>query len=232
MGPVDHRRGGSAKGPWWRLYKGALPICQRAAKLGAMADILLLDAMGVLYQSGDDVAELLIPFVYRHGRPGLSAETIEQEYVAASLGDMDTTTFWRRLGVDPALEDDYLAAHRLIEGTRETLPLLRRRFQRIACLSNDIADWSVKLRRRFGLEDWIDPWFISGDLGLRKPSAEIYSLVLERLRSKPQDVVFVDDRPRNLDTAKALGLQTALLDLRGEMPDHSHRNLRRLAGLL
>ena len=90
----------------------------------------------------------------------------------------------------------------------------------------------MKLRRRFGLEDWIDPWFISGDLGLRKPSAEIYSLVLERLRSKPQDVVFVDDRPRNLDTAKALGLQTALLDLRGKMPDHSHRNLRRLAGLL
>ena len=28
-----------------------------------MADILILDAMGVLYEAGDDVAELLVPFV-------------------------------------------------------------------------------------------------------------------------------------------------------------------------
>src|SRR6266404_1153837 len=33
MGPVDHRRGGSAKGPGWRLYKAADPACKGLARL-------------------------------------------------------------------------------------------------------------------------------------------------------------------------------------------------------
>ena len=197
-----------------------------------MAEVLMLDAMGVLYRAGDDVAELLVPFVRNHGQTGLSAEAIEREYVAASLGQIDTTTFWKGMEVDPALEDDYLAGHRLIDGTREALLRLQQRFSRIACLSNDVADWSAKLRRRFGLETWIDPWFISGDLGMRKPSPEIYRLAIERLDAQPQDVVFVDDRLRNLDAAKALGIRTALLDVRGDMPDHPHPRIRQLADLL
>lgn len=92
-----------------------------------MADILLLDAMGVLYEAGDDVAELLVPFVGRQGRSDLSAAAIR----------------------------------------------------------------------------WIDHWFISGDLGLRKPSAEIYRLASDRLGVRPQEAVFVDDRPRNLDAARS-----------------------------
>jgi putative hydrolase of the HAD superfamily len=196
------------------------------------AEILVLDAMGVLYQAGDDVAELLVPFVRHHGRTELPAEEIEREYISASLGRTDSAVFWQRVGVNPALEDDYLAGHRLIEGTREVLPSLKDRFARIACLSNDITDWSAKLRRRFALETWIDPWFISGDLGLRKPSAAIYQVVTERLAARPQDIVFVDDRPRNLDAAAMLGFRTVLLDVRGDMPAHPHRNIRRLADLL
>lgn len=197
-----------------------------------MAEILILDAMGVLYQAGDDVAELLVPFVHDNGRTDLPAGAIEQKYTAASLGQLDAAAFWKDVGVDPAKEDDYLAGHRLIEGTREALPSLRQRFASIACLSNDVADWSAKLRRRFGLEAWIDPWFISGDLGIRKPSPEIYQLVIDRLDARPQDIVFVDDRPRNLDAAKALGIHTVLLDIRGDMRGHPHRHIRQLADLL
>ena len=197
-----------------------------------MADILILDAMGVLYEAGDDVAELLVPFVGRHGRTGLSAEAIDRDYVEASLGRMDTAAFWRRMGVDPSLEDTYLAGHRLIDGTLEALPHLKQRYGRIACLSNDVASWSLKLRQRFGLESWIDHWFISGDLGLRKPSAEIYRLAADRLGVRPQEIVFVDDRPRNLEAARLVGFSTVLLDIRGDLPGHPHRKIRRLADLL
>ena len=197
-----------------------------------MAVILILDAMGVLYEAGDDVAELLVPFVGKHGRAELSAEEIDRDYVEASLGRMDTDAFWRRMGVDSTLEDTYLAGHRLIEGTLDVLPPLKQRYGHLACLSNDIASWSLKLRQRFGLENWIDHWFISGDLGLRKPAAEIYRLAADRLRVRSQDIVFVDDRPRNLDAAKAVGLSTVLLDIRGELPAHPHRRIRHLADLL
>lgn len=197
-----------------------------------MADILLLDAMGVLFDPGDDVGELLVPFVHRHGRRGLSAEAIERDYVDASLGRLDPDAFWKRMGVDFALEDSCIADHRLIESTRGALPGLKEGFGRIACLSNGVARWSDKLRRRFELESWIDPWILSGDIGLRKPSAGIYQHALERLAARPQDVVFVNDRPRNLDAAKALGIRTVLLDVHGVTPDQPHRRIRQLAELL
>jgi HAD superfamily hydrolase (TIGR01549 family) len=197
-----------------------------------MADMLILDAMGVLYEAGDDVAELLVPFVGRHGRADLLAEAIDRDYVEASLGRMDADTFWRRMGVDPSLEDSYLAGHRLVEGTLEALPELRQRYGRLACLSNDVSSWSLKLRQRFGLESWIDHWFISGDLGLRKPSAEIYRLAADRLGVAPQEVLFVDDRPRNLEAATAVGFDTVLLDIRGNLPEHPHRRIRHLKDLI
>ena len=196
-----------------------------------MDDTLIFDAMGVLYEAGDDVAELLVPFVGRHGRADLLAEAIDRDYVEASLGRMDTDTFWQRMGVDPALENDYLAGHRLIDGTLEALAELKQRHVRLACLSNDISSWSLKLRQRFGLESWIDHWFISGDLGLRKPSAEIYRLAADKLGVRPHEVVFVDDRLRNLDAAKVVGFNTVLFDIRGEAPEHPHRRIRRLNDL-
>ena len=56
MGPVDHRRGGGARDPRWRLFTGMAANCQTRPAKQDMAKILILDAMGVLYQAGDDVA--------------------------------------------------------------------------------------------------------------------------------------------------------------------------------
>ena len=196
-----------------------------------MPEILVLDAMGVLYQAGDDVAELLVPFVRQHGMASLSAEDIDRDYVAASLGQLEMAEFWARMGVDAAREDEYLAGHRLIDGTLDALPRLKTRYGRLACLSNDVSRWSLKLRRQFGLEAWIDTWFISGDLGLRKPSPEIYRHAIDCLGVEPDDITFVDDRPRNLDAARQLGIQTVLLDAGGATAS-DHRTIGGLADLI
>jgi putative hydrolase of the HAD superfamily len=203
----------------------------KASSADAVSETLVLDAMGVLYQAGDDVAELLVPFVRRHGTANLSAEDVERDYVAASLGRMEPAEFWARMGVDAGREDEYLAGHRLIDGTLDALPRLKARYGRLACLSNDVSRWSLKLRRQFGLETWIDRWFISGDLGLRKPSPDIYRRAVGDLGVTPQQIVFVDDRPCNLDAARELGLQTVLLDA-GRTASSTHRTIRSLAELV
>jgi HAD superfamily hydrolase (TIGR01509 family) len=197
-----------------------------------MAEILILDAMGVLYATGDDVAELLVPFVRKHGRPDMPEDDIDRAYTEASLGKMDATAFWNRMGVPPALEDDYLAGHRLIDGTRDALTALKKRFDGLACLSNDVSSWSRKLRQRFALETWIDTWFISGDMGLRKPSPEIYLQAIERLGVAPGNITFVDDRPRNLEAARKIGIRTVLFDVNDRSTPTPHRHARRLADLL
>ena len=47
--------------------------------------ILVLDAMGVIYQSCDDVEELLVPFIREQGS-NIDKKTIEDLYTRASLG--------------------------------------------------------------------------------------------------------------------------------------------------
>jgi putative hydrolase of the HAD superfamily len=66
------------------------------------------------------------------------------------------------------------------------------------------------LRERFGLHRFIDGFVISGDVGARKPDAAIYKHLLSQMGTRAESVILVDDRPRNLDAAAALGFQTIL----------------------
>src|SRR5262245_20938185 len=69
--------------------------------------VLLLDAMGVIYRVGDDVADLLIPFIAEHGG-SRDRDRISALYMEASLGRLSPAAFWRDVGVNDALEADYL----------------------------------------------------------------------------------------------------------------------------
>lgn len=53
--------------------------------------------------------------------------------------------------------------------------------------------------------------FYSQKLGLAKPDVEIYEHVLEDIKFSPNDILFLDDKQENLDTAHQLGIQTALV---------------------
>ena len=169
----------------------------------------MLDAMGVMYRAQDDVAELLVPFVQGH-RPSVPAEHVAARYTEASLGQLDANGFWRSLGLHPSVEDDYLSSHRLTEGLLDFLALARSEGMEVWCLSNDVSRWSIKLRDRFALNSLFAGFVISGDIGHRKPSAQAYRCLLDRLGTTPQ--LFVDDRAHNVAAAQDLGIPAARFD--------------------
>lgn len=57
-----------------------------------------------------------------------------------------------------------------------------------------------------------DRQYISGDMGLRKPFAEIYAAVEADCGLPPSRLLFGDDRDDNLSTARARGWQTHRVD--------------------
>lgn len=59
-----------------------------------------------------------------------------------------------------------------------------------------------------GFADVFDEMIISSEVGLVKPEAAIYQLALQRLGVEPQEAVFLDDMPANIEAARKLGLQT------------------------
>lgn len=174
-------------------------------------DCVVLDAMGVIYPVGDDVTGLLYPFIV--GRGGTSdLDRIKDIYVDTSLGKLASAEFWKAVGIDPALEDEYLRRHSLSRGLITFLRLARKRGIELWCLSNDVSAWSRKLRQMHGLDRYISGYLVSGDVGLRKPDPAIFRLLVSRLKRNPSGIVFVDDQIRNLDAASGLGIVTVLFD--------------------
>lgn len=171
--------------------------------------IVVLDAMGVIYSIGDDVKDLLHPFIVEKG--GVKdIDRIKELYVSTSLGQISAAEFWKSAGIDPNLEDEYLQRHRLTIGLIEFLEALASRKVELWCLSNDVSEWSLKLRKWFGLVKYFKEFIISGDVGLRKPDPAIFRFILERTHAHANDIIFVDDNAYNLDAAARLGLKTVL----------------------
>lgn len=166
---------------------------------------VVLDAMGVLFAAADDVAELLVPFVRTAGGDSSAVETA---YLHASLGGIDADTFWARVGLDASVEDAYLATHALMPGAREFLLRAQEAGVPVWCLSNDVSRWSTKLRASLGIEPLLAGAVISSDVGARKPDARIYRRLLDRAGCRPSEVVFVDDRVRNVEAAAVLGIRS------------------------
>ena len=143
---------------------------------------VVLDAMGVLYQPADDVADLLIPFAGQRGCTTPDDE-ISALYLDASKGLIRAAELWRRIGVPgaaEALNHEFVAAYSLTEGVGDFLHWCAVSGIRVACISNDLSEWAVARAGHFGLLDFIDPWTISGDVGERKPQGAIYDALQVR----------------------------------------------------
>ena len=108
---------------------------------------LVLDAMGVIFKSADDVAELLIPFIAEKSG-STDEEVIQSAYLEASLGKINPDEFWNQVDVASEYEDEFLSRHSLNPGITELLSQAKGNSISVWCLSNDVGRWSDKLRKK------------------------------------------------------------------------------------
>lgn len=94
-----------------------------------------------------------------------------------------------------------------IPGTVAVLAALRERGVPLYALSNWSAETFPRAQARFPFLDWFDGTVISGALRITKPDPRIYRHLLERFALRAEDTVFIDDSPRNVEAAAALGLR-------------------------
>lgn len=90
----------------------------------------------------------------------------------------------------------------------DELTAARRYF--LAALSNESEELNVYRIHKFDLARNFIAFFTSCYLRLRKPDPHIYRLVLGITNRAPEECIFIDDRPANLEPAKALGMGTIL----------------------
>lgn len=90
-------------------------------------------------------------------------------------------------------------------GTIEVLADLKAGGTRLALLSNAGPDFGSYFRHG-PLGDFFAACYVSGELNLLKPHAEIYRHVLGDLGVSAADAVFVDNRESNVRGAEAIGI--------------------------
>jgi len=57
-----------------------------------------------------------------------------------------------------------------------------------------------------------DKLYLSYEMGMWKPDAEIYYAVLHSINLQPNEVIFFDDNQLNIESAKSIGMQTILVE--------------------
>ena len=98
--------------------------------------------------------------------------------------------------------------YRLLDGIENLLENLQGKC-RLTTLSN-YPIWFDYLKKQVGLERFMDEFYVSYQLGVRKPHPDAYLIPVQRMGVAVEDCIFVDDRQENCDAAIAVGMSAIL----------------------
>ncbi len=102
-----------------------------------------------------------------------------------------------------------------IPGMEDLLGRIKNKGGRLYLLSNISIGFAENYRnvpsvcRVLSLFDGL---VFSGPLHMAKPDPAIFRFLLEKYRLSPEETLFTDDNPKNIEAAKQLGLHTFLFD--------------------
>ena len=95
---------------------------------------------------------------------------------------------------------------------------------RLFALTNMEATTYPTRRERYEFLRWFDGTVVSSSEGVIKPDERIFRVLLERYGLTAASTIMVDDNPRNIAAASALGMPTVLFEspegLRRTLEDH------------
>jgi putative hydrolase of the HAD superfamily len=126
-----------------------------------------------------------------------------------SLDDyLNWTLFYAPRPFSPA--DVRTAIEQLSTPIEETLALVRTLRERgryqLMTINNESRELNEYRIQRFGLRDIFSAFFTSCYLGLVKPQPEHYNRALQISQRSPDECLYIDDRPMNVEVARILGM--------------------------
>jgi putative hydrolase of the HAD superfamily len=171
-----------------------------------MIKALIFDCFGVLYW--DDINRLY------NLVPSGSFQDLNDIIHACDHGYISRQDFLTQVAALAGISVEAVMAV-LHDKQRRNQPLIDRAKElkatyKIGLLSNTGKDTLDELFGEKERDELFDDVLISSDVGMIKPSRDIFELSLERLGIAASEAVFIDDRPVNTDGAERVGMKTIL----------------------
>ena len=83
---------------------------------------------------------------------------------------------------------------------------------KLGILSNNVKEWVTYKNDHFKIDEPFDAVVYSCDVGKVKPEKEIFELILQKLGTKAEETIFIDNHDRNIEAAQQIGMQTVLFE--------------------
>ena len=77
----------------------------------------------------------------------------------------------------------------------------------VTAILSDTIDAHARVLREAGVYDGFAPVLLSCEIGIRKPAPEAFTYALDALGIAPEEAIFVDDRPENVEAARVIGIR-------------------------
>lgn len=132
----------------------------------------------------------------------------------AQTGKLEPDDYWvqvaHRLGLDTSetakLRHDFFLGDQLDHNLIKLIGELKNAGHTVGLLSNDTLELRDKLQA-LGIGTLFAPLLISAAIGVMKPDALAFHMMLSALQRPAVEVIFIDDMPDNVAAARALGIQ-------------------------
>ena len=106
---------------------------------------------------------------------------------------------------------DHIASRRINQELVDFFPILRTQGYRVAIFSNNTAQLRQQLTD-LNILKLVDDVVISAEIGFQKPSKEAFAILFQKLNLLPEEVIFIDDAPKSLETAGEIGYTPILFE--------------------
>lgn len=166
---------------------------------------LILDIDGVLLLNDSFPEEfdkgLIISLIEKYGEALDLGEVTLEASILKDYNDINDSSL---------TADEYVAkVHNRISLNEELLSYCEQHKDSFntSLLSNNYRENVAYIENKYDrLTRLADLRVYSCSIGMKKPGKEIFGYVLEKLQARPEDCVFVDDRQKNVASAKSLGM--------------------------
>jgi len=197
---------------------------------GVRVSAIALDMIGVLVQE-ERLISVGFP-AYFGDRLRLPIEQIKERYDHGySVGALSQDEFWEGILDEDwrAPEVEFLSSRAFAPDAAGVLSELQTAY-RLAVISDMPREWAAKILELHGVLDRFQCGVYSNDGSGSKKDGRLFRALLDTLGLPGQEVLLVDDRQLNLDSAKEIGIRGAWLPLPGSS-DHDPTNYDQIESL-
>ncbi len=140
-----------------------------------------------------------------------------EELSSLFKGEITEEEYWKRIlrknkwNIDmKILKKSARDNFREIDGMREIVEKLKYGGFKLGLVSDHAKEWIDHCKEKYGYHKLFHSSLYSFEVGVRKPSKRIYELILDKLKIKPEECLYVDDQERNIKSAGEIGIKTIL----------------------